>query len=187
MSDSALAGDTDGMDVITKAEATRLMQEEVARLPVSARGCPFCGLVESGALRVAENSEAVVMLDAYPRRRGHLLVILRRHVEDAAALPWSSWMAMQRLAWEALQVLEPALSPRRVYVAALGSPSALPTSFPHLHIHLIPLHHGDERDRPANVFTFEGGVLRYRPGDGEALAAHLKRLWPVTDISCSRP
>jgi diadenosine tetraphosphate (Ap4A) HIT family hydrolase len=177
------AGEADGMDVISKAEATRLMHEEIARLPQSARGCALCGLVETGALRVAENSEAVVLLDEYPRRRGHLLVVLRRHVEDAATLPWSSWMAVQRLAWESLQVLEQALSPLRVYVAALGSASALPTSFPHLHVHVVPLHHGDARDRPANVFTFEGGVLRYRPGDAEALATQLRRLW----LSCSRP
>jgi diadenosine tetraphosphate (Ap4A) HIT family hydrolase len=166
------------MDVITKAEAVRLMHEEVARLPGSARGCALCGLAAGGALRVAENSEAVVLLDEYPRRRGHLLVVLRRHLEDASALPWSSWAAVQRLAWESMQALGQALSPLRVYVAALGSPSALPTSFPHLHVHVVPLHHGDERDRPANVFTFEGGVLRYPPGAGEALAAHLRHVWP---------
>jgi len=167
------------MAVISKAEATRLLVAETARLPAAAGGCALCGLVLStGALTVAEDAEAVVVVDGYARRRGHLLVVLRDHVEELTALPWPRYAAMQRLAWEASHALGKVLAPRRVYVAALGAPSALPTSFPHLHLHVVPLHHGDDRDRPANVFTFTGGVLRYEVGEGEALAAELRAAWP---------
>jgi diadenosine tetraphosphate (Ap4A) HIT family hydrolase len=71
--------------------------------------------------------------------------------------------------------MEVELSPRRIYVAALGSASPLVTSFPHVHFHLVPLADGGEADRPAEVFTWANGILVFDDADEErALLAKLR-------------
>ena len=57
---------------------------------------------------------------------------------------------------------------RREVDHSKGAAEAQPRgiSFPHAHVHVIPLPDGDERDRPAAVFTWSNGVYMYE--DDEA-------------------
>lgn len=120
-------------------------------------GCPMCTLARD-ASPIAASAHAAAILDRYAARPGHVLVVLRRHEERIAGIAWDEYAAMQRLAWEVSGALEDVLAPRRIYVAALGSAAPRPTSFPHVHLHVIPLADGGELDRPANVFTWERGM-----------------------------
>ena len=130
-------------------------------------GCPMCALA-AGAPVLAATEHAVAVLDRYAARPGHVLVVLRRHEETLAALAWDEFASLQRLVWEVARALEATLAPRRLYVAALGSAVPLATSFPHVHVHVIPLADGTEVDRPAAVFTWAHGMYVFESADEEA-------------------
>ncbi len=120
-------------------------------------GCRMCELVVELEPIVARE-HAIAILDRYASRPGHILVVARRHEERVAGLAWAEYEAIQRLAWELARAVERTLAPRRIYVAALGSADPIDTSFPHFHVHVVPLTDGGELDRPANVFTWQHGV-----------------------------
>jgi diadenosine tetraphosphate (Ap4A) HIT family hydrolase len=133
---------------------------------------------------LASNAAAVAVLDRFASRRGHVLVVLRRHEESQ--LDWEEYVGVQRLAWEASHALGRVLGPRRVYVAALGSKEQRTTSFPHHHVHVVPLADGGEPDRPARVFTWEHGVYLYEPGEAAVLAEALRSDWPSEVFAIGR-
>jgi diadenosine tetraphosphate (Ap4A) HIT family hydrolase len=141
-------------------------------------GCAMCAVVAEPRHVLAENAHALCVLDRYAARRAHLIVVHRRHVEAIADLPYVEYEAMQRLAWEACRAVAQALRPVRTYVASLGSATKRTISFPHTHVHVLPLYDGDERDRPALVLTWSNGVFIYEPGEAESLAADLRAAWP---------
>jgi diadenosine tetraphosphate (Ap4A) HIT family hydrolase len=137
----------------------RLAKPEVlARLAEERRpSCQMCALV-ADAPAIATTEHAVAVLDRYASRPGHVLVVLRRHAEHIAALPWDEYAGVQRLAWEMARAIDAALAPKRIYVAAFGSSGETITSFPHVHFHVVPLADGGEADRPAEVFTWANGI-----------------------------
>jgi diadenosine tetraphosphate (Ap4A) HIT family hydrolase len=154
-------------------EALARVEAERAALPEEARGCLMCALA-AGAEPIAASEHAVAVLAGLACREGHVLVVLRAHEERLGAVPEAVWLDAQRLAHRVARALESALAPKRVYVAALGSAEPSARSFPHLHLHVVPLPDGDERDRPSAVFTWKDGVLAYEPGEAEALAARIR-------------
>lgn len=125
-----------------------------------------------------ETPRAVAVLTRFAVRRGHVLVVLRDHHESIDRLAVEDWLALSRVAWEATQAFAAVLAPVRTYVAALGTVTQRANSFPHVHQHVVPLFDGGAADRPAEVFTWQSGVLVYDPGEAEALAAELRRHWP---------
>jgi diadenosine tetraphosphate (Ap4A) HIT family hydrolase len=170
---------------IDRTEAMALLQREAEALPSRFGGCAMCGMAAGHPpdLEIlAERPAAIVVLDRLGVRPGHLLVILRRHAEMIGDIPWPEYAEVQRLAWEAACAVERALSPKRVFVAALGSAARLPMSFPHHHVHVLPLFDGGEGDRPSEVLTWRHGVLLYSADDARDLAVRLRDAWePSTD------
>lgn len=132
----------------------------------------MCALVETPS--IAANQHAVAVLDRFAARPGHVLIVLRRHAEQIAALDWETYRDLHHLGWQVARALDRALAPKRIYVAALGSPEPLATSFPHVHLHLVPLYDGGVNDRPANVLTWEHGMYVF--DDDHEQAALLARL-----------
>jgi diadenosine tetraphosphate (Ap4A) HIT family hydrolase len=168
------------MPQITKAEALALVTEEWERLPARYAGCAMCAMVAGHPDDIeilASNAHAVAVLDRYATRRGHVLVVLRRHAESVAELGWDEYAAVQRLAWEAGRAVDHALRPMRVFMAVLGSTAKLPNTFAHHHVHVIPLEPGSE-DRPSRVFSWEPGVYVYEAVEGRELAGSLRTSWP---------
>jgi diadenosine tetraphosphate (Ap4A) HIT family hydrolase len=166
--------------VVDKDEALALLQTHHAKHPMGA--CVPCELVR-GAQKtpqyVAHNAHGVVVVNRFAGREGHLLVISRKHVEHVHELSWTEYSALQRLAYDASSTLTRALAPKRVYTAVLGSPAPLLISYPHLHIHLLPVHETDERARPARVFSWSEGVVVYEDHEVSELAARLREQWPT--------
>jgi diadenosine tetraphosphate (Ap4A) HIT family hydrolase len=128
---------------------------------------------------IHETEEAVVLLDRFGSRTGHLLVVAKDHVEDVTELGVEQYLRLQRLAFAAAETLERALEPRRLFVASLGAPRAVPMSFPHFHLHVIPLYEEDESTRPARVFSWTDGVVVYDDDQAEELAQRLRSAWPA--------
>ena len=166
---------------ISKPEVLSLVAAEAGEIEARFGGCAMCATVAGSRPRavLASSDAAIATLDRFAARPGHVVVVLRRHAERLTDLSWMEHAAVQRLAWEAAQALERALSPRRTYMAALGAAQPIATSFPHHHVHVIPLANGGEEDRPAAVLTWSNGVYVYEDGEAESLAAKLRAAWPA--------
>ncbi len=140
---------------VQKPEALELLAESRRLLLGSDDGCVMCALVrrarESAEL-LAESPHGVVLLDRFGSRPGHTIVIARQHVEDTTSLGWPVYAELQRLAYQACVALERTLTPARTFVAVLGASEQLPMSFPHFHIHVLPLYSTGTDARPAHVF-----------------------------------
>lgn len=161
------------MKRITRDEAIAWIDEEAART----EGCVMCGTARGDRPswhRIGESDHAVAVLDRLATTRGHTLVIAKRHVERIGAFSVDEWLDLQRLVLETTGRIEAALEPTRVYVASLGSPTALRTTFPHVHVHLVPIYGTEDRWRPARVFTWQEGVWIYDDAEAEALANTLR-------------
>ena len=128
---------------------------------------------------LAANDAAVAVLDRLASRPGHVLVVLRRHEEHLARLSWADYAAMQHLAWRVTRALDREFAPRRVFVAALGSAVQRATSFPHVHLHVVPL---ATDDRPADVFTWERGVYLFEDA-AEERAMHARLAAAISAIN----
>ncbi len=142
-------------------------------------GCVMCRLAHCASAHewIAESEYGVVVLDGFGATMGHLLVIAKTHIEQASSLSWDVYTDLQRLVWEGTRVVEMELGPERVYVATLGSSRQLPMSFPHHHTHVVPVYETDERARPANVFSWTSGVIRYGAAEARELRARLRAAW----------
>lgn len=165
---------------VQKPEALELLEQNRRELIPSGDGCMMCALVRrsaSSAELLRESEHGVALLDRFGSREGHVIVISRRHVEDTAQLPWETYSDLQRLAYEASGALRRAFNPARIFIAILGASTELPMSFPHFHIHVLPVYETDERARPAAVFSWSAGVLVYEDSEAEELAERLRRAW----------
>jgi diadenosine tetraphosphate (Ap4A) HIT family hydrolase len=166
---------------IQKPEALELLAENRRALLGSTDGCVMCALVrEAGASGelVGESAHGVVVLDRFGSRPGHALVISREHVEETTALGWPVYAELQRLAYRTCTAVERALKPARTFVAVLGASAQVPMSFPHFHIHVLPVYETGEGARPAHVFSWSAGVLVYEDAEARELAARLRAAWP---------
>ncbi len=117
---------------------------------------------------------AVARLDRYGATHGHVMAVLRGHETRLEALPWDRYEALHRAAWAASRAVSTALAPLRVWVAALGAPEAVAQSFPHCHVHVIPLHEGGDAARPARVLSSSSGVVMYDDDEARALVQRLR-------------
>lgn len=166
--------------IVEKPEALSLLAENRQALLGGDEGCVMCALVSRAGPApevIHENEHGMVLLDRFGTREGHLLVIARPHVEDTLALGWEAYQELQRLAYEGARVLTHVLAPARVFIAVLGASAALPMSFPHFHIHVLPVYDSDERARPAYVFSWSAGVLVYDDDEAQKLAQRLRSAW----------
>lgn len=164
------------MQVLNKSQALAAL--ELAKLSLGLRpgDCVMCAVYEQArGDRVLENADGVVVLDRFGSRRGHLLVISRAHLEGAGELGWGRYASLQRLAFDASLALEAAFNPARVFVAALGSSEPIATSYPHYHIHVVPIARHDDDARPARVFSWSAGIVQYEEDERRELIGNLKQ------------
>jgi diadenosine tetraphosphate (Ap4A) HIT family hydrolase len=98
-------------------------------------------------------------------------------VEDTLELGWEAYADLQRLAYEGASALARLLAPARIFIAVLGASAQLPMSFPHFHVHVLPVYDTDERARPAHVFSWSAGVLVYDDAEAHALSDRLREAW----------
>ena len=99
--------------------------------------CPFCEIVagRAPAEKVREWDHALAIVPLAPVTPGHVLVIPKRHVQDAGVLPWLTGRVFQCAA-EMINEVGPAN-----LITSVGA-EATQTIF-HLHLHLVPRHEGD--------------------------------------------
>lgn len=136
--------------------------------------CSMCWVLEREQ-PLATNEAAVMTLNAFPLRWGHILITLRRHVTAFSQLSDDEHALATKLVHDAARRIETALKPPRVFTASLGcSIEGLRVTTPHLHWHVVPIANEDER--PVDVFTWQHGILRGSPGEWAELRERLSSL-----------
>lgn len=170
---------------VEKPEALELLEKDRRELLGNDEGCVMCALAARARARdeeLASSEHGVALLDRFGSRLGHVLVVSKSHLEDTNDLGWPIYADLQRLAYDACTALRRTLEPVRIFVAVLGASAQLPMSFPHFHIHVLPVYDTDERARPANVFSWSSGVLVYDDDEARALSARLRAAWPSRGV-----
>lgn len=101
--------------------------------------CLFCKMAtgEIPAEKVAENQQAFAIRDINPRAPVHVLIIPKRHVDDARLLEWGDkdlLAGMFALATEAAAIEG---VKEAGYRLAFNVGEAAGMTIPHLHLHLV--------------------------------------------------
>lgn len=114
-------------------------------------GCVFCDIASDRAPAriVAESPTVVVFVPLAPAAPGHLLVVPRRHVRDAAEDPTLTASVFAH----AVRVL----GARQGNILTSVGPDATQT-VKHLHVHVVPRGHGDglHEDWPWHRALYDG-------------------------------
>ena len=166
------------MKVVGKEVALALLAEHKRHLLADGERCVMCALAKAeGDGCVAESRHAVVMLDRFACRYGHLMVIPRVHIERMSELDWEVFVDVQRLVFEAARTVEARFEPARVFTATLGAAAELPQTYSHYHVHVIPVFDTDERARPARVLSWSEGVVIYDDEEASGMCRELRSSW----------
>jgi diadenosine tetraphosphate (Ap4A) HIT family hydrolase len=168
------------VQVVSKDEALAQLADHKRQLLRGGSGCVMCALAQGQADLpfVARNEHAVVLLDRFACRAGHLMIIPIRHVERLSELSLPVFLAVQTLAYEAARAIDASLKPARVFTATLGAAVELPMTYSHHHVHVIPVYETDERARPARVLSWSEGVTVYEDAEARELSQRVSAHWP---------
>ena len=100
------------------------------------RTCPFCEIANrsASAVIVWEDSDIVAYLDNRPIRRGHCLVIPRRHFEYFDDVPADLAARIMELGQRLSRRMKAIYGVERVAFVYAGS------GVPHAHAHVFPMH-----------------------------------------------
>ena len=140
-------------------------------------GCLFCAIVrgESPASLVLQDAQVVAFMDIHPVRRGHALVVPRRHAVFIHELTPAERAAMMEAAARISLAQAAAGLPREGGTLVVNDGPAAGQHVPHAHLHVIPRARGDlaavARQYLGRVFGRFG-----RPADRAALDALAARL-----------
>ncbi|AIC96207.1 HIT family protein [Shouchella lehensis] len=97
--------------------------------------CLFCEISQSrqDAKIIYEDEHCLAILDIYPIRPGHTLVIPKKHVTDIHQLETDLYIHLMKVVRERSRYLQSTLNPKKVGMAIVGF------DIDHLHVHLVPL------------------------------------------------
>ncbi|MDR3582123.1 MAG: HIT family protein [Candidatus Pacebacteria bacterium] len=102
--------------------------------------CIFCKIAdkEIPSYIVWENERFLVFADAKPINPGHLLIIPKEHIDSIFDLPDERYAEIFMIAKTLFAPLRRATDAKRIGIAVEGF------GVPHAHLHLVPLHGGNE-------------------------------------------
>ncbi|MFI0410445.1 HIT family protein [Actinomadura sp. 3N508] len=122
----------------------------------SAPGCIFCQPNDRSLNRIlCENELFYARFDNFPANPGHVEIVPRRHVVSFFELDGHEVLSAYTLMREARDLIDEKYFPE-AYTIGINDGKAAGRSIDHLHIHLIPRHHGDVDDP-------RGGIRKAAP------------------------
>lgn len=107
--------------------------------------CVFCKVLagELPSTRVYEDDTVVALMDIFPLRRGHVLVIPREHHRQVHTLPAPVRARLLEVGSRLAGALYAStLAPAAVHYMINDGPEAHQT-VPHVHLHVLPRYRGD--------------------------------------------
>jgi diadenosine tetraphosphate (Ap4A) HIT family hydrolase len=137
--------------------------------------CELSGRPEGPEYILEETSHCIAFLPQYARTWGHVMILFRQHVTAYRDLNDEQWASANVLSLRAARAAEKALQPLRCYVASLGAAVNHPMTFPHLHMHMVPVY--AVTDTPSSIFTTKNGVLTAEASEWQDLHLLLKDVW----------
>lgn len=116
--------------------------------------CIFCKIIDGKipAVKVWEDEKHLAFLDVNPIKRGHLLLIPKKHSEYIFDLSDEEYNQLMLKAKEIAGMLKLKLNPKRVGMAIEGF------GVPHIHVHLVPINRANELN-PEKARHVEDGEL----------------------------
>jgi histidine triad (HIT) family protein len=107
--------------------------------------CIFCAIVAQRipSTVVAENAQAVAIMDIHPANDGHVLVLPKVHSTDLFDLPPDVGADVMRLCLHVAQALKASLRPDGLNLLHASGEAAGQEVF-HTHFHLLPRWQGDD-------------------------------------------
>jgi len=101
--------------------------------------CIFCGIVagEVPATVVHRTEHAVAFRDLHPQAPVHVLVVPRRHIDDASVLDAADGEVLADMLMAARQVAESEGIAERGYRLLFNVGEDASNSVPHLHLHVL--------------------------------------------------
>ena len=115
-------------------------------------GCLLC---EKYSSKIFESKRFFVILDDFPVRKGHLLLIPRRHIEDLTDLSRAEFRDLHDVLQRMMKYLEVHFQADG-YNLGVNCGEAAGQTERHLHIHVIPRRLGD-------VPNPRGGIRKFLP------------------------
>ena len=88
---------------------------------------------EIPAYKVAETEKFLAFLDAFPLKRGHVLVIPKKEIDYLFDMPQQDYAELLGFAYDLAHAMKAAIPCNRVSMQVIG------LEVPHAHIHLIPI------------------------------------------------
>ncbi len=119
--------------------------------------CIFCDIINNKveSLKVWDDKNFILLLDANPINPGHLLLIPKKHAPDVFNLPELQYVELFTLAKKVTKILKSISGAKRIGLAIEGF------GVPHAHIHLVPVNRGNELN-PLRAKKIPFGVLKKR-------------------------
>ncbi len=108
--------------------------------------------------KVAEDSNHLAFLDIMPLKKGHVLVIPKREVDNIFDLSPSELAALNVFAQVIAKAMEKAIACKKIGIVVIG------LEVPHAHIHLIPIE---------NVSDIDFSKKKMNPSSEELIATAL--------------
>ncbi len=133
--------------------------------------CIFCKIVagEIPACVVAQEEKVLAFMDIMPARKGHVLVVPRRHSQNMIDAPEEDIVAMTRLVKRVSVAMNNALKPPGFSIVNLNGAASGQTVF-HIHFHVIPRQVGDGLHMKWSHETYQAGEMeRYQAKIVDAL------------------
>jgi histidine triad (HIT) family protein len=131
-------------------------------------GCVFCRIAagQERSWTVYENADAIAILDRSPAVPGHTLVIPRRHAADLWDIGRQDAARLMEAVHDVAALLQERLRPDGMTLFQANRPAGWQTVF-HIHVHLVPRHHGDPltvswQPRPATEADLDQAHSRIR-------------------------
>jgi diadenosine tetraphosphate (Ap4A) HIT family hydrolase len=105
---------------------------------IFATPCAFCNkdVIENQV--VFEGDFLRVLVDYAPRVKGHLLIILKRHVVKAHEVSAKEWEELARIIPRVVRIFERVLNTNQYIILEKNGPRAY-QSVPHVHFHILPI------------------------------------------------
>ncbi len=109
---------------------------------MSTRECIFCKIInrEAEGYIVFEDDVSIAFLDIRPLNPGHCLLVPRNHYETLMDIPDEIVEPLFKNTKLLARALETGLDAQGIFV---GINNRVSQSVPHLHIHIVPRHRGD--------------------------------------------
>ncbi len=124
--------------------------------------CVFCKIVDSSipSHKVFEDERALAVLDINPIRRGHTLIVPKKHYENFLDIPEEELAHLSILAKKIAPAIMKATDADGFNIIGNNGASAGQIIF-HTHLHVIPRKAGDPRVAFSETFSWSQG----REGD----------------------